>query len=164
MRKQTLAIAAFATGLAAVMGGGIAIASHVTEVDPATVPVGFLAAHNRVADVPVSAFARAAAADGAEVTVQHIRLAPNQAIPWHTHPGPVFVLIERGSFTYEAAQGSKCVRTTYEANTGFVDPGFGKTHQATAGPAGAEIYALYVLPPGSPNQLIPTAPDPACTS
>ncbi len=164
MRKQILIIAALATALGAVAGGGIAIASHVTEIDPGTVPVGFLAAHNRVADVPVSAFARAAAADGAEVTVQHIRLVPNQPIPWHTHPGPVFVLIERGAFTYEYAQGSKCVRTTYEAGTGFVDPGFGKIHQATAGPAGAEIYALYVLPPGSANHLIPTAPDPDCTS
>lgn len=164
MRKHALIIAAFVTGLVTVAGGGIAIASHVTEVDPATVPVGFLAAHNRVVDIPVSAFARAAAADGAEVTVQHIRLAPNQPIPWHTHPGPVFVLIERGAFTYEYAQGSRCIRTTYEANTGFVDPGFGNTHQATAGPAGAEIYALYVLPPGSANHLIPTDPDRACTS
>src|SRR5512132_3934950 len=160
MRKHILVIAV----LAAVMGGGTAIASHVTEVDPATVPTGFLAAHNRVAEVPVSAFARAAAADGAEVTVQHIRLTANQAIPWHTHPGPVYVLVERGAFTYERGQGSKCLRTTYEANTGFVDPGFGNVHQANAGPAGAEIYAVYVLPPGSPNHLIPTAPDPACVS
>lgn len=163
MRKHILVIAAL-TALMAVAGGGVAIASHVTEVDPATVPPGFLAAHNRVGDVPLSAFARAAAADGAEVTVQHIRLVPNQPIPWHTHPGPVFVLIERGAFTYEHAQGSKCIRTTYGANTGFVDPGFGKVHQATAGPAGAEIYALYVFPPGSANHLIPTDPDPACTS
>jgi quercetin dioxygenase-like cupin family protein len=160
MRKQILAVAAI-TALAA---AGIAVASHVTEVDPGTVPVGFLAAHNGVADVPVSAFARAAAADGAEVSVQHIRLAANQPIPWHTHPGPVYVLIERGAFTYERAQGSKCLRTTYEAGTGFVDPGFGHVHQANAGPAGAEIYAVYVLPPGSSNHLIPTAPDPACSS
>ncbi len=164
MRKRIVIIAALVTALGAVAGGGIAIASHVTEVDPAAVPPGFLAAHNRVGEVPVSAFARAAAADGAEVSVHHIRLAPNQPIAWHTHPGPVFVLIERGAFTYEYAQGSKCIRTTYEANTGFVDPGFGNTHQATAGPAGAEIYALYVLPPGSANHIIPTEADPACTS
>jgi quercetin dioxygenase-like cupin family protein len=160
MRKHIVVLAA----ITAVAGGGIAIASHVTAIDPAAVPVGFLAAHNRVADVPLSAFARAAAADGAEVTVQHIRLVANQPIPWHTHPGPVFVLIERGAFTYEYAQGSKCTRTTYGAGTGFVDPGFGKVHQATAGPEGAEIYAVYVLPPGSANHLIPTAADPACTS
>jgi quercetin dioxygenase-like cupin family protein len=136
----------------------------VASVDPASVPVGFLAAHNRVAEVPVSAFARAAAADGAEVTVQHIRLTPNQPIPWHTHPGPVFVLVERGAFTYEFAQGSKCVATTYTAGQGFVDPGFGKVHQAAAGPGGAEIYAVYVLPPGSERHLIPTDPSPECAS
>jgi hypothetical protein len=32
--------------LAAAAGGGIALASHVTQVDPATVPTGFLASHN----------------------------------------------------------------------------------------------------------------------
>jgi hypothetical protein len=160
MRKYMLIIAA----VAAIAGGGIALASHVTSVDPATVPVGFLSAHNRVADVPISAFARAAAADGAELTVQHIRLAANQPIPWHTHPGPVFVLIERGAFIYEYAQGSECIRTTYDAGAGFVDPGLGSIHQATAGPEGAEIYAVYVLPPDSAGHLIPTAPDPACTS
>lgn len=164
MRRHALAIVAFVTGLTALAGGGIAIASHVSEVDPATVPTGFLAAHNRVADVPLSAFARAAAANGTEVSVQHIRLVPNQPIPWHTHPGPVFVLVERGAFIYEDAQGSNCSQTTYEAGTGFVDPGFGNVHQAKAGPDGAELYALFVLPPGSANHQIPTDPDPACTS
>ena len=134
VRKEALVVVALATGLAVIAGGGVAIASHVAEVDPATVPTGFLAAHNRVEEVPVWAFARAAAASGAEVTVQHIRPNPNQPIPWHTHPGPVFVLIERGAFTYEYAQGDRCIRTTYGASTGFVDPGFGNTHQATAGP------------------------------
>jgi len=160
MRKE-LVLVALATLVAS---AGVAVAANVTELDPAAVPVGFLSAHNRVADVPVSAFARAAAADGAELTVQHIRLSPNQPIPWHTHPGPVFVLIERGAFTYEYAQGSKCVATTYTANQGFVDRGFGHVHQASAGPNGAEIYAVYVLPPGSQNHLIPTAPAEACTS
>lgn len=151
-----------AVATAAVASGGVVAAGHVATVDPATVPVGFLATHNRVAEVPISAFARAAAADGAELTVQHIRLVPNQPIPWHTHPGPVFVLIERGAFTYEYARGSKCVSETYEAGQGFVDPGFGSVHQATAGPAGAEIYAVYVLPPGSHHHLIRTDPAPAC--
>ena len=160
MRKKFVILAL--TLLAA--GGGVALASHVTELDPAGVPVGFLAAHNRVADIDVGPFARAMAADGAEVTVQHIRLVANQPIPWHTHPGPVFVLVERGAFTYEYAQGSKCISTTYTASQGFIDQGFGHVHQATAGPDGAELYAVYVLPPGSQNHLIPAAPAAACSS
>ena len=142
-------VAALASGAPAIAGGGVAIASHVRGSRSGNVPIGFLAAHIRVEEAPVwRPLARAAAASGAEVTVQHIRLNPNQPIPWHTHPGPVFVLIERGAFTYEYAQGGKCLRTTYGASTGFVDPGFG-TRPGEAGPAGAEIYALYVLPPGS---------------
>jgi quercetin dioxygenase-like cupin family protein len=153
-----------ALAIAAIAGAGAAFASHATPVDPATVPPGFLAAHNVVADIPIAPFARAAAADGAEVSVQHIRLAPNQAIPWHTHPGPVYVLVERGAFTYERAHGNTCLRTTYTAGAGFVDPGFGNVHQANAGPEGAEIYAVYVLPRGSASVLIPTDPSPVCTS
>jgi hypothetical protein len=52
---------------AVAVGGGAAIASHVTEIDPATVPTGFFVAHNYVADVPVSALARAAKPNGADV-------------------------------------------------------------------------------------------------
>ena len=160
--RKLLMIAA----ITAVAGGGVAVASHVTTLDPTTVPTGFFVAHSRVADVPPSAFARAYAADGAELTLQHIRLAPNQAIPWHTHPGPVFVLMAKGAFTYEYAHGSKCISATYMTGQGFVDQGFGHVHQAKAGPEGAEIYAVYVLPPGSENHLIPITGDPpaACSS
>lgn len=159
MRRMLVVLAAAASTAV----GGVAVAGHVTEVDPATVPVGFLAAHNRVADVPISALARAAAADGADVTVQHIRLVANQPIPWHTHPGPVFVLVEQGAFTYEHPQGRRCVTTTYTAGQGFVDPGFGQVHKATAGPDGAEIYAVYILPSGSQNLLISADPAEVCT-
>jgi hypothetical protein len=51
------------------LGASAALASHVTQVDPATVPTGFLAAHNSIEDVPVSALARAVTPDGADVTV-----------------------------------------------------------------------------------------------
>ena len=44
--RLMLAVAA----LAVVVGGGVAIAAHAPEIDPATVPTGFFVAHNRVAD------------------------------------------------------------------------------------------------------------------
>jgi hypothetical protein len=37
-------------------------------------------------------------------------------------------------------------------------------HRVVAGPTGAELYPVYVLPPGTPNQLITgTAPE-ECTA
>lgn len=157
MRKHILVIAAL-TALTAAAGGGIAIASHVTEVDPATVPVGFLAAHNRVGEVPISAFARAAAADGAEVTVQHIRLSPNQPIPWHTHPGPVFVTIAQGELTYVSADD--CVGRQYGTGTAFVDPGHGHVHTAyNSGSEGTVFVATFFEAPETGPITIPATGD-----
>jgi hypothetical protein len=147
------------SGVLATAGAGAALASHVTEVDPATVPTGFLAAHNEVEGIRLAPLARAIRHHKADVFVQHARLGANEATGWHTHPGPVFVAVVRGSLTYEDAAHGKCRRATYSAGEGFFDPGFGHVHRAIAGAHGADFYPAYVLPPGSETHLIP-APAP----
>jgi hypothetical protein len=141
-------------GFVVVPGAGIAIAAHATELDPATVPTGFFVAHNNVADVPVSALARAVGPNGADVFVQHLSLGANQVFAWHTHPGPVIVTVRSGSLIYQDAAGNACRDRPYTAGQGFVDPGFGHVHRVIAGPSGAEIYSTFLLPPGSENHLI----------
>jgi hypothetical protein len=153
--KAILAVA----GAAVVIGVGGATATHVPEIDPATVPTGFFVAHNYVADVPVAPIARAVEPNGADVFVQHLRLDANQVSAWHTHPGPVIVTIRSGSLTYQNAHHNTCSNRPYTAGQGFVDPGFGHVHRVIAGPSGAELYATFLLPPGSENHLI-TAPAP----
>jgi quercetin dioxygenase-like cupin family protein len=157
--KSPLKVVAALAATAGMVGAGAAIASHVTEVDPATVPTGFFVAHNYVADVPVSAIARAAKPNGADVFVQHLRFSPNQAFPWHSHPGPVFGMVVSGSVTYEDAAHNTCRDRTYTAGRGFFDPGFGHVHRAIAGPSGAEAYFFFILPPGSQTHII-SAPAP----
>jgi quercetin dioxygenase-like cupin family protein len=146
------------TAVAAITGGALALAGHVTEVDPATVPTGFLAAHNSIADVPVGPFRRAVKRNGGDFFVQHVRLGSNAATGWHTHPGPAFVTVVRGALTYEDA----CRRVTYGPGHGFVDRGFGHVHRAIAGSDGADFYVVYVLPPGSETHVIPTNPPSEC--
>jgi quercetin dioxygenase-like cupin family protein len=153
--KVILALAAAAVLLVA----GGAIATHVPEIDPATVPTGFFVAHNHVADVPVAPIARAVNPDGADVFVQHLRLSANQPSAWHTHPGPVIVTIRSGSLTYQSGAHNTCHDRIYVAGQGFVDPGFGHVHRVIAGASGVELYATFLLPPGSENHLI-TAPAP----
>ena len=155
-----LKVAAALAGAALVVGAGAAIASHVPEIDPTTVPTGFFVAHNNVADVPVSAIARAAAANGgADVFVQHLRFPPNQAFQWHSHPGPVFIMVQSGSLTYQDTASNTCRDRTYTAGRGLVDPGFGHVHRVIAGPSGAEAYFFFILPPGSETHII-SAPAP----
>jgi quercetin dioxygenase-like cupin family protein len=144
------------------LGAGAALASHVTQVDPATVPTGFLAAHNRIDDVPVSALARAVNPDGADVFVQHVRLAANAPTGWHTHPGPALVTVVKGTLTYEDAESKTCNRITYAAGEGFVDRGFGHVHRAVAGADGVDFYVVYLLPPGTATHVIPASPPAEC--
>ena len=151
MRLKVVLILA---SLAIVPGAGIAIAAHAPEIDPATVPTGFFVAHNYVDDIPVSTLARAVKPNGADVFVQHLRLDANQVSAWHTHPGPVIVTVRSGSLTYQTAVSNTCRDRVYSAGQGFVDPGFGHVHRVIAGASGVDIYATFLLPPGSENHLI----------
>lgn len=144
--------------VAALTGGAVALAAHVTQVDPATVPTGFLAAHNSITDVPVEPFRRAVKRNGGDFFVQHVRLGANAPTGWHTHPGPAFVTVVKGALTYEDA----CRRATYGPGQGFVDRGFGHVHRAIAGPEGVDFYVTYVLPPGSATHVTPTDPPSRC--
>jgi hypothetical protein len=151
-------------GAVALAVAGVAVGGHVLPVDPVAVPTGFLAAHNSIADVPVSALARAVTPDGTEAFVQHVRLGPNAPTGWHTHPGPALVLVVKGSLAYEDGQANRCNRLVYEAGEGFVDRGFGHVHRAVAGDEGVDFYVVYLLPPGSSTHVI-TADAPAeCSS
>lgn len=160
MRLKVMLVVA---GAAVVVGAGVAIAAHAPEIDPATVPTGFFVAHNYVADVPVSAIARAVKPNGTDVFVQHLSLGANQVFAWHTHPGPVVVTVRSGSLIYQDAAHNTCRDRTYTAGQGFVDPGFGHVHRVIAGPSGAEIYSTFFLPPGSENHLIPAPAAEECS-
>ena len=159
--KRLIFILPTAVALAVV---GVAVASHVTPVDPATVPTGFMVAHNSIGDVPVSALVRAVTPDGADVFIQHVRLGANGATGWHTHPGPAIVTVVQGAVTYEDAAANSCQDVTYTAGHGFVDRGFGHVHRAIAGADGVDFYVVYILPPGSQTHVIPASPPEACTS
>jgi quercetin dioxygenase-like cupin family protein len=157
-KKRVCVLAATATLAVA----GVVNAAHVTTIDPGTIPTGFLTAHTEFAHIPMSAIARIAAADGADMTIQHVRLGPNTATGWHTHPGPAIVSIAQGSFTYEDVGAGDCRQRNYTAGEGFVDPGSGHVHRGIAGPTGVDFYVVYVMPPGASGQTIPAAPLEAC--
>jgi hypothetical protein len=132
-------------GAITVCGAGAALAAH-PQVDPQTVPTGFLSAHTTVNNIPRAAIERSVRTRKFDVFIQHIRLAANEATPFHTHPGPAVVSIRAGTLRYEDAHGGRCRRKTYGPGQGFVDRGFGHVHRAVAGPQGADFYAVYLLP------------------
>jgi quercetin dioxygenase-like cupin family protein len=148
---------------AVAVGAGIAGAAHVPQVDPATVPTGFLATHNDVGDFDISPIARAVKHHHADVTVWHLRLAPNSALGWHTHPGPAIVTVVSGSLGYQSEVNGECVTVWHEAGTGFMDPGFGHVHRAVSRGDGFDAYTTFIVPTGSPGHSIPVDTPEACS-
>jgi hypothetical protein len=148
--------------VALVAGTSVVFASHVVQIDPATVPAGFLVAHSDIGNFNENALHRWVDQDEGEVMVQHIQVGPNGALPWHSHAGPVIVTVVAGALTYQDAPRGVCRNRTYEAGEGFTDRGFGYVHRAIAGPEGADFYAVYLMPPGAATHITLADPLEAC--
>jgi quercetin dioxygenase-like cupin family protein len=96
-----------------------------------------------------------------EVMVQEITIAPGGTTGWHSHPGPVVVVVKAGTLTYVRAAGGECVETPYSAGTAFVDPGQGHAHTAfNLGNENLVLIATYFdVPVGGSQRIdVPTVP------
>jgi quercetin dioxygenase-like cupin family protein len=88
--------------------------------------------------------------DGAaRAVVQEIVLAPGGHTGWHSHPGPVVVVVRQGPLTLY--DGAACgPGRTYASGEAFVDPGQGHLHIArNEGNRSVELVVTYFAPPGT---------------
>jgi hypothetical protein len=149
-------------GVASACGAAAAVAAH-PQVDPATVPTGFLTAHTTVNNIPVERIERALRSGRADLFIEHARLGRNQATAFHTHPGPAFVVVQKGSVRVEEAAGDRCRRRSYGQGRGFVDGAGRRVHRLVAGASGADLYEVYLLPRRTGPHSAPAQPG-ACAT
>jgi quercetin dioxygenase-like cupin family protein len=89
--------------------------------------------------------------------ILHFHMAPDGHTGWHSHPGPVFVMISKGEMTLEQSDGSSAV---YPAGTGFVEEP-DRVHKASnEGDVELEFDAFIVIPVGAPVRIDQPAPSP----
>ena len=96
-----------------------------------------------------------------EVVVQEITIGPGGTTGWHSHPGPVVVVVKAGTLTYVREANGVCIDTPYRAGTAFVDPGQGHAHTAfNLGGENLVLIATYFDVPvgGSPRIDVPVVP------
>ncbi|HSI81688.1 MAG TPA: hypothetical protein VK919_13655 [Solirubrobacterales bacterium] len=95
-----------------------------------------------------------------EVVFQQIVIEPGGHTGWHSHPGPVVVVVKSGALTYVPAEDRSCQGRTYVAGEAFVDPGQGHVHIArNLSGEDLELWATYFdVPPGGAFRL--DRPDP----
>ncbi|CAN5439699.1 hypothetical protein BH23ACI1_BH23ACI1_33020 [soil metagenome] len=100
-----------------------------------------------------------------DVVVQEIKIAPLGHTGWHSHPGPVVVLVKAGALTFYSADDPTCTARTYFAGQAFVDSGQGHAHIARNESADEtlELWATYFDVPVNGGFRI-DVPDPGnCT-
>jgi quercetin dioxygenase-like cupin family protein len=98
--------------------------------------------------------------NSADTVVQQIVIAPGGNFGWHSHPGPVVVVVKAGELTFYDGDDPSCTPRTYVAGQVFVDRGQGHVHFArNLGATNLELLATYFdVPPGQPQRI--DAPNP----
>jgi quercetin dioxygenase-like cupin family protein len=99
--------------------------------------------------------------DSADTIFQQITVAPGGYTDWHSHPGPAFVVVKEGTFTYYDGDDESCTGIDYGPGESFVDLGQGHVHNArNEGNVSVVLYVMYLdVPPEVASPFIP-AEDP----
>jgi hypothetical protein len=94
-----------------------------------------------------------------ESRVVNFRIGVGGHTGWHSHPGPVFVMVTKGTLTlYQADDLDN--PATYPAGTGFVEE-IDRVHLAgNSGAVDVELTAFLLLPKGAPPRVDEPAPAP----
>lgn len=99
--------------------------------------------------------------DARENVVQQIVIAPGGHSGWHSHPGPVVVLVKAGQISFYSGDDPTCTAQTYSAGQAFIDSGQGHVHIARneSSTENLELWATYFdVPPGGAFRIDAPAP------
>ena len=106
--------------------------------------------------------------EAAQTVMQQIVIGPGGHTGWHSHPGPVVVLIKSGTMSFYDGDDPFCTERTYSMGQAFVDSGQGHVHIARneSTTENLELWATYFdvppppPPPASQNNFRIDAPAP----
>lgn len=92
-----------------------------------------------------------------DIVQQSLTLQPGGHSGWHSHAGPVLVVVKSGTVTSYEWNDPNCTPEIYSAGQAFLDSGDG--HDArNEGTVAADVVFTYLLPPGA--ALRSELPDP----
>jgi hypothetical protein len=119
--------------------------------------------------------------DNTDIAVANVVVSPGGTSGWHSHPGPVLVVVKTGAITFYRAgkhggqngddengdngkNAPTCSRTVYPAGSAFVEvPAPGHVMLAkNEGSTEATVTATYFAPPGAALRIDRPAPGGNC--
>ena len=79
-----------------------------------------------------------------QTVMQSIVIGPGGHTGWHSHPGPVVVLVQSGELTLYSSHDGTCESRTYTAGQAFIDHGQGHVHLGrNTGAVNTELWVTY---------------------
>jgi hypothetical protein len=97
-----------------------------------------------------------------DIAVQDITFPNGSSSGWHTHPGPVFILVKTGTVTFYQSDDPTCSPQVRSKGEGFLDLGEHPHIAVNQSGAPAETIVTYFAPPGATLKIMATEP-PNCT-
>lgn len=96
--------------------------------------------------------------DNTDIVVANIEIGPGGSSGWHSHPGPVLIVVKSGTVTFYEANDPTCSPTVHPAGTSFIELGGDVAIARNEGELHASSVATFFVPAGSPTRI--DAPNP----
>jgi hypothetical protein len=93
---------------------------------------------------------------------------PGGSSGWHSHPGPVLVVVKTGTITFYRARAHGdgndgiCSSTVYPAGSAFVEMGGQVANARNEGTVVDTVYATFFVPAGAATRIDQPAPGGNC--
>ena len=158
----------------AVAGPSFTMASGFTTTPVARGNAGALHVNSKANGYGVQIKAR----DNTDIAVADIVVVPGGTSGWHSHPGPVLVVVKTGAITFYSVRAHgddenenghhrddpDCSRTVHPAGTAFIEAGGHVVLAKNEGSTDATVTATYFVPAGAATRIDQPAPGGNCPS
>jgi quercetin dioxygenase-like cupin family protein len=112
--------------------------------------------HGEIADF------RAHSTQAIDLIVRQHDYQPHSTTGWHSHPGPIFITVTKGSLTYYELGDPTCSPHVVTAGHGFVDTGDGHVVRNESDQPGQDISVITAPVGGAFRTNLPANANPAC--
>jgi hypothetical protein len=96
-----------------------------------------------------------------DIVVRRHDYAPDSTTGWHTHPGPVFITVTKGTLAFYEYDDPTCTPTFVSEGQGYVDTGRGHVGRNLMSEPAQDVTVI-IAPVGLPFRGELPAPNPNC--
>ena len=97
--------------------------------------------------------------DNTDVAVANIGIAAGGSSGWHSHPGPVLVVVKSGTITFYRADNPGCAADVYGPGTSFTEQGGLVANATNQGAEPVVGVATFLAPPLAALRIDEAKPD-----